>query len=220
MTNAVLKTSIQDIGSIPPVRIETPEPWQWKVLGTALANDPGFRFFFGTHFTVAGLTSFMEAAVKGALESGGSVFATPDEKAVLVWRWYGAQIPECYVAKMFSTLGIEGTKRYLDFRRATDVPIDPANLERTMRPNYIGVLPEVQCRGVGSYLLKSTLGFFDRQGFDTPFLVASTRRAAKLYGPLLGFYTERELFLGNDESSPMVIMRRQVSIEANSDTRP
>lgn len=200
-----------DLHSADPIKITKPEPWLWQVLGKALANDPGFKFFFGDKFCEQILTEFMEVSVKGLLESGGSVFTSPDRKVVLVWRWYGAELPDHRKQQLFDLLGQDGTDRYLWFRAVTDVSIDAKTKAKTMRPQYIGVLPEAQGNGYGSHILRSTLNYFDKGGFITPFLVASTRRSAKLYGPLLGFYSYKEVFLGENNTSPMIIMKRNDS---------
>jgi GNAT superfamily N-acetyltransferase len=194
-----------------PVLMTHPEEWQWRVLYEALKTDPGFTFFFRDRLNEENLMRFFEAVVRGTLESGcGSVFASPDRRAVLVWRWFGAELPEERTQQMHSALGQEGVERYRWFRQATDVPVDPADRPMTMRPNYIGVLPGMQGRGYGSHLLKWTLEHFDRQGFITPFLVASTRRSAKLYGPLLGFYSYREVCVGPGGQEPAVVVMKRI----------
>lgn len=193
-----------------PIKITNPEPWIWQVLGKSLAYDPGFRFFFGDTFSESKLIQFMEAAVKGALESGGSVFASPDRKVVLVWRWYGAELSDDRKQQMSNIFGQDGTERYIWFREATDIPIDPLKRANTMRPQYIGVLPDAQGQGYGSHILKWTLNYFDEQGYTTPFLVASTPRSAKLYGPLLGFHQYREVFLGEKGTESVIVMKRNI----------
>jgi len=194
-----------------PIKNTTAEPWLWEVLAEGLMHDPGFRFFFGDKFSETKMVRFMEAAVRGALESGGAVFSSCDRKVVLVWRWYGQEMPAEYIQEIFHLLGTEGTKRYLWFREATDVPIEPAYRTSTMRPQYIGVLPDSQGRGYGSHILKWTLDYFDQQGFKIPFLVASTRRSAKLYGPLLGFDADKEVYLGLDGEAPAVVVMKRKS---------
>ena len=206
--NVLKENAISNLEHPAPIRIVNPEPWQWEVLVEALWYDPGFRFFFGEHISKERFLQFMEAAVRGTLESGGVVFASPDQNAVLVWRWYGAELPENRKEQMYAALGKEGTERYLWFRETTDVPVREEDKINTMRPNYIGVLPDLQGRGYGSHLLRWTLDYFDRKGYRTPFLVASTKRSAKLYGPLLGFKTHREVVLGEQGKDAVVVMIR------------
>lgn len=191
-----------------PIQITQPEPWQWRVLATALWDDPYLRFVFGNRRNEKNLLQFMEAYLRGSLESAGSVFISPDQHAVLIWSWYGEDFPDDRKQQMFEVLGKEGTERYLWFRRETDISIDPNERSRTMRPNLIGVLPQVQCRGYGSHLLKWTLNHFDRHGYSTPFLVASTKRSAKLYGPLLDFHAYKEVALNDTET--VTVMKRNV----------
>ena len=191
-----------------PIQITTPQPWQWHVLATAFWNDPGFRFYFGERRTEKNYRQFMEAIVKGTLESGGSIFANPDKSAVIVWRWHGAELPEDRKQQMFDALGPEGSKRYLWIRQAADMTIPPGERKHTMQPNYVGVLPDMQCKGYGSYLIKWTLNHFDKLGFTTPFLVASTPRSAKLYGPLIGFHVDYKVPLGENNPEFILVMKR------------
>lgn len=70
-------------------------------------------------------------------------------------------------------------------------------------------LPECQGKGYGCHLFKRTLDHFDEQGFESPMILASTRRSAKLYGPLLGFHIHKEVFAPGVDAIPAgVFMKR------------
>lgn len=193
-----------------PLLITHPEEWQWRVLYESLKTDIVLAYSFGERFNKECLMQFFEAVIRGTLESGcGSVFASPDRQAVMIWRWFGAELPEERKQQMHAALGPEGVERYQWFRRVTDEPVASADGPLTMRPNYLGVHPDAQGRGHGSQIIKWTLRHFDQRGFSTPFLVASTRRAAKLYGPLMGFYPDREVSIrSGEQETAVVVMKR------------
>jgi GNAT superfamily N-acetyltransferase len=83
-------------------------------------------------------------------------------------------------------------------------------------PHYyvrdVGVLPNMQGRGLGSALMGPTLERCDREGVPA-YIEASSERSATLY-ERLGFQHTRELRVGS--SPPLWLMRRPPSSEAVS----
>ncbi|MDM8173595.1 MULTISPECIES: GNAT family N-acetyltransferase [Olivibacter] len=198
-----------------PIQIKSPEPWQWNVLAKAFLNDPVLKFWIGEKTNEAVLRDFFEAVVKDALESGGAVFSSPDQQVVLVWTWHGysLQEPGEWKKRWYEILDPEGVKRYYELYRAGDVEIDSAKLKGCMLPDYMGVLPQSQGRGYGSHILKWTLNHYDKLGYETPFLLASTRRSAKLYGPLVGFHIHKEVLLDNSENAPVAVFMKRNALK-------
>jgi len=185
-----------------PIRITQPEPWQWEVLAKAFLNDDVLNFWIGEECNEAVLRDFFEALIKDTLQSGGAVFTSPDHKVVLIWTrlGYGLEAPNEWKQQWHRLLNPEGVKRYSWLYDAGNMSLDPARQIKSMLPDYMGVLPEAQGRGYGSHLLKWTLDYFDELGYETPFLLASSRRSAKLYAPLLDFSVHQVVVL--DEAAP------------------
>ncbi|HEY8915622.1 MAG TPA: GNAT family N-acetyltransferase [Chitinophaga sp.] len=180
-----------------PVRITTPEPWTWEVLAKAFLPDPTLNFWLGKKTNEKVLRDFFEEVVKDTLSSGGEVFGSPDHKAVLVWTRLGYTLepPTEWKQRWYDVLDPEGVKRYYWLYEAGELGLDEDQLKRSMLPDYGAVLPESQGRGYMSHLLKWTVNYYEEQGYDVPFILASTRRSAKLYCPLVGFHLHKEVFV-------------------------
>lgn len=207
--NTIIEKKLTFSAYPPPVRMTRTESWMSDVLAEAFATDPAFRFWFGKRLNKRNLEKFFKAILEGMLESGGAIFAMPDQKAVVGWRWYGADFSEERQQQIFNALGAEGTKRYLWLGEATTIPIDPKERDNIMRPQYIGVRQGVRCHGIGSHLLTSTFNYFKVHGFSIPYIVASTRRSAKLYDPLLDYYVSKEVFMADNDKEPVLVMKRK-----------
>ncbi|WP_026632651.1 N-acetyltransferase [Dyadobacter alkalitolerans] len=201
------------IGVQQPVRITQPEPWQWNVLAKAFLPDPTLNFWLGETISEQMLQDFFEAVVKDTLASGGWIFSSPDRQVVFVWtrHAYSQERPTEWKKKWYKILGDEGVGRYKWLYQVGDVEIDASKLERSMLPDYMGVLPESQGLGYGSHIFKWTVNYFDSLGYETPFILASTRRSAKLYGPLLGYYIHKEVLASEADEIPVgVFMKRNI----------
>jgi GNAT superfamily N-acetyltransferase len=194
-----------------PIIITQPEPWQWEVLATAFLNDRFIKFIFGGKPTETRLQQYFEAVIHDTLNSGGGVFSSPDRQVVLVWTWLGSshEGTDKWKQRWHEVLGPESEKRYNLLYEVGEMTFDPTRLENTMFPDLIGVLPGSQRRGYGSHILKWTLDYYDKLGYETPFLFASSKRSAKLYGPLMGFHSYKEILLGEgDDAAEGVFMKR------------
>jgi GNAT superfamily N-acetyltransferase len=210
MNNILEQLSTKDTLS-DPIKITQPEPWQWDVLAKAFLNDPVLNFWIGEKTNEKVLNEFFEAVVKDALESGGAVFSSPDRKVVIVWTRHGYSLEEPgeWKKRWYDILDPEGVKRYYWLYEAGEVSIDADRIQRSMLPDYMGVLPDSQGRGYGSHILKWTLSYFDELGYETPFLLASTKRSAKLYGPLIGFHSHKEISMELFGTTfPAIFMKR------------
>lgn len=185
----MLKTQITQETLADPIKITQAEPWQWEILAEAFLNDPTLNFWLGEKTSMASLCEFFEAVIKDTLDSGGAVFSSPDQKVVIVWtrhEYTYLESPGKWKQRWYEILDPEGVKRYKWTYATGDVEIDPSRIRNSMLPDYIGVKSGTQGRGYGSHILKWTLNYFDQLGFESPYLLASTRRSAKLYGPLMG----------------------------------
>ncbi|MGS2762878.1 hypothetical protein [Sinomicrobium sp. M5D2P9] len=126
---------------------------------------------------------------------------------------YALEPPTKYKKQWYDILEPEGVKRYQWLYEAGDIPLDPEQRKKSMLPDYMGVLPEVQGQGYGSLLSKWTLNHFEERGFDIPFLLASTRRSSKLYAPILGFQVHKEVYAQESDVIPAgVFMKRNRSL--------
>lgn len=207
-----LETLAPETGFETPVVFTEPESWHWKVLAKAFITDPTIKFWFDGKEDEDLLESFFEAVVKDVLMSGGTVFSSADRKAVFVWAWLGNtdQKANTFKEKWHGILGETGVKRYNWLYDAGNIHLDPDKVQKSMEPAYLAVLPEAQGRGYGSYLFKWTLDYFDRKGYDAPFILASTRRSAKLYCPLLGYDVCKEVFVNSNDTEPIgVFLKRK-----------
>ncbi|WP_159478229.1 GNAT family N-acetyltransferase [Dyadobacter sp. 3J3] len=196
-----------------PIRISQAEPWQWNLLAKAFLNDPTLNFWLGKKTNEKVLQDFFEAVIKDTLASDGAVFCSPDQKVILIWtrHAYSKETPSEWKQRWHQVLESEGVKRYYWLYEASGLQIDEDKLDKSMLPDYIAVSPESQGVGYGSYILKWTLDHFESLGYEVPFLLASTRRSAKLYGPLLGFHFHKEILTPESSDIPAgVFMKRNV----------
>jgi len=196
-----------------PIKITNPEPWQWDVLAKAFLNDDVMNFWVGKKCNEQVLKDFFEAVIRDTLESGGAVFASSDKKVVLTWKRLESdlEVANKWKDQWYKLLDAEGVERYNWLYGAGDLSIDPADYKKYMIPDYMGVLPEAQCLGYGSHILKWTLNYFDELGYQIPFLVASSRRSAKLYGPLIGFRIHKEVMLFDDQPDQVAVFMVRTS---------
>jgi GNAT superfamily N-acetyltransferase len=92
-------------------------------------------------------------------------------------------------------------------------------LRHPRAPQYyvlvVGVVPELQGRGLGSALMRPTLDHCDEVGLPA-YLEASSERSAALY-ERLGFRCHRELRLGG--SPPLRLMTRPPNGQTSSPSR-
>jgi len=201
-----------------PIKIITPEAWQWEVLATAFYGDQVMKFWLGNEASKDQYLAFFEAVVKDTLDSGGAVFASPDKQVVLVWTAlrYTLEEPGPWKRKWYEVLGPEGLKRYNSLYEAGDLGIKPEHLKNSMLPDYMGVMPETQGLGYGSHILKWTFDYYQKQNYEIPFLIASTRRSAKLYGPLINLYIHKEVFLTDVEEDGVAVFMKHNSLRNES----
>lgn len=192
-----------------PIIITTPESWQWDILAKAFLNDPTLNFWLGEKTNEESLSKYFEAIVRDTLISGGTVFASPDQKAVFVWTWLGRDADDTneFKENWYDVLDPEGVKRYYWLYEAGDLELDPDKIKKSMEPAYLAVHPDAQGKGYGGHIFKWILDYFDEKGYETPFILASTRRSAKLYCPLLGFHHHKEVFAegSGPESEPVAV---------------
>jgi GNAT superfamily N-acetyltransferase len=206
MQNATeqLSTKVQHAD---PIIITKPEPWQWDILAKAFLNDPTLNFWLGEKTSEQTLSDYFEAMIKDTLVSGGAVFASPDQKAVLIWTWLGRDPEDSneFKKKWHDVLDPDGVKRYYWLYDEGELDLDPDTLERSFEPAYMGVHPDSQGKGYGGHLLKSSLNYFEERGYEAPYILASTRRSAKLYCPLVGFHHHKEVFAAESDSEPVAV---------------
>lgn len=197
-----------------PIKIITPETWQWEVLATAFYGDQVMKFWLGDEATKDQYLAFFEAVVKDTLDSGGEIFASPDKQVVLVWTAlrYTLEEPGQWKKKWYEVLGPEGVKRYNSLYEAGNLEIGTDRLKNSMLPDYMGVIPESQGLGYGSHILKWTYDYYQKQNYEIPFLIASTRRSAKLYGPLIDLYVHKEVFLTDIEEDGVAVFMKHNSL--------
>nr|WP_315031711.1 GNAT family N-acetyltransferase [uncultured Chryseobacterium sp.] len=195
-----------------PILCTEPEIWQWEVLTKAFLGDPTISFWFKGKEKESELMSFFEGIVKEAFTTGGTVFGSTDQKAVIVWTWLGndKEAANPFKKQWHNALGSDGVKRYHWLYDQGDVALEKGHAQRSMEPAYIAVLPEFQGKGYGSHIFKWSFDHVIGKGYDAPFILASSRRSAKLYCPLLGFYAHKEVFGDNDTEQPIaVFLKRQ-----------
>lgn len=198
-----------------PIVITHPEPWQWEVLAKGFLPDPVLNFWLGEKTDLTLLENFFEAVVKDTLISGGGVFASPDHKVVIVWTWHGGEANE-WKKKWKEILGPEGVKRYNSVYNDGDVLLDSDTKKNSMLPDYISVLPEAQGQGYGTHILKWTLNHYDELGFETPHILASTRRSAKLYAAMWGFHNHKVVQIVEGDEDAAIFMKRDERTQKRS----
>jgi GNAT superfamily N-acetyltransferase len=194
-----------------PIQIKVAESWQWEILAKAFLHDPVLNFWLGEKTDELMLQNFFEAVIKDTLSSGGAVFCSPDRKVVLVWtrHEYSLEPPTQWKQRWYEILGSQGVERYYWLYEAGDVYLDTDQRRVSMLPDYIGVTDDAQGKGYASHILKWTLEHYDKLGFQIPFLLASTRRSAKLYAPLMGFHVHREVLLSDDDDAPAAVFMKR-----------
>lgn len=194
-----------------PIQFTEPEPWQWEVLAKAFVPDPTLNFWLGEKTNEKVLSDFFEAVVKDTFKSGGTVFGSPDRQAILIWTRfeYGLEPATEWKQRWYDVLDPEGVKRYYWLYEAGELGLDEARLRRSMLPDYMAVRPGSQGRGYGSRLLKYTVNYFEEKGFDVPIILASTRRSAKLYCPLVGFHVHKEVFAPEFGEEPVGVFLKR-----------
>lgn len=193
------------------IRISKPEPWQWEVLAKAFLHDPTLNFWLGEKTNEKVLSDFFKAVVKDTLNAGGAVFSSSDRQAVIVWTrlGYGLEPANEWKKRWYDVLDPEGVKRYYWLYEAGELGLDADQLKKGMLPDYIAVMPGLQGRGYGSHLLKWTMNYYEEQGYDIPFMLASTRRSAKLYCPLGGFHLHKEVFAREGDEVPVGVFLKR-----------
>jgi GNAT superfamily N-acetyltransferase len=208
MNNTLEQTSIKE--KLPdPIKATQPEPWQWDVLAKAFLKDPVLNFWLGEKTNEAVLQDFFEAVVRDTFSSGGAVYSSPDRKIVLIWTRHGYSLEESgeWKKRWYDILDPEGVKRYYWLYEMGNVEIDPVKRNKSMLPDYLAALPEVRGNGYAIHLTRWTIKYFEDIGYEVPFLLASTRRNATLYGRYLGFKAHKEVLLeGYDDAA--VFMKR------------
>ncbi|ROI02054.1 MULTISPECIES: GNAT family N-acetyltransferase [unclassified Chryseobacterium] len=180
-----------------PVLVTHPEPWQWELLAKAFLNDPTLNYWFGGNADESSLSDFFEAVIKDCLSSGGKVFSSPDQKAIIVWTSTvrGSDSTNEFKKRWQEVLGPEGVKRYYWVYETGYVDFNPHDYNKIMEPEYLAVYPGYQRSGYGGHLIKWSYDYFEKEGYDkTPYILPSTRGSAKLYGPLLGYHIVKEIF--------------------------
>ena len=194
-----------------PIRVMRAESWQWEVLAKAFLTDDILNYWLGEKTDENVLKDFFEAVIKDALTSKGFIFSIPDQSVVFIWmrHAYNLEPPGEWKKRWYGILGPEGLKRYYSLYEAGDMQIDPALLEKSMLPEYIGILPASQSLGYGSYIGKWAFNYFDERGYESPYILASSRRAAKHYCPLLGFHVHKEVLLTEGEDGPAAIFLKR-----------
>lgn len=195
-----------------PIVYTQPEPFHWEVLSKAFITDPTINFWFDGKIDEKQLSDFFEAVVHDVLISGGKVFSTQDKKAVFVWAFLGndPQDTNEYKKKWQEILGKEGLRRYYWLYEAGEITFDETKIKKSVEPAYLAVLPGAQGLGYGSHIFKWSLDYFDKLGFYTPFILASTQRSAKLYCPLLGFEVHKEVFIDKDDKEPIGVFLKRI----------
>jgi len=195
-----------------PIIITEPEPWVWNVLAKAFLNDLTLNFWLGEKTNEESLKDFFEAVIRDVLKSGGTVFSSPNRQVVFIWSWIGRDATDSneHKARWYEVLEPEGVKRYYWSYEAGDLALDPEKINKSMEPAYLGVHPDLQGKGYGSHIFKWTLNYFEKQGYDVPYILASSRRAAKLYCPLLGFFIHKEVFAAESDSEPIGVFLKRI----------
>jgi hypothetical protein len=190
-----------------PVVITRPEPWLWEVLAKAFLNDPVLDSGFGERPGETKLRNYFEAVIHDALHTGGAVFCSPDRQAVLVWSWLGrsSEVAGEWKQRWFDVLGPVGLKRYYGLYEAGDIPLDPEQCKKSILPDFITMLPEAHGDGYEGYMLRWTHDYFERCGYGTSFIVASTRRHAELSYPLTELHAPRDESPGEGEEAAVFL---------------
>ncbi|PKF75318.1 GNAT family N-acetyltransferase [Chryseobacterium sp. PMSZPI] len=193
-----------------PVKVTKPEPWQWKLLAKAFLHDQVTRFLFGENVDETILENFFESIVKDTLISGGEIFCSPDQKAILVWTWLGndSQTSNEFKRQVYEILGTEGTNRYHWLYEEGDIQLDMTKAQKSMEPAFVAVHPEKQGQGYGGHIFKWTLEYFDKKGYYSPYILASSKRSAKLYCSLLGYYAHKEIFIPKEDEPIAILLKR------------